>query len=309
MQQSSGVKVHVAPYNHQADNRQYIVPRPDRWLRNAATKVGSALGRSWKSFSKCLPQHNEPCGTCATTPCASSNNLPPQQKTLHLSMCMDRTRRRKIVHQDRVDSFKTDRQLLCFLQKQYTAHSSRFPNLLRLKSVEKIVFVKYLLPMNGIIDVQRCNSTRPNQKNCYCIPPPKKVGVEYDYRPSPPKTHPPISPEYLASWFTCTKDIPKVDKDQECWILNRLPKRTCGVLEGRKEDPAEGWGIYFVEGWDRATITLTIFVIFLVASLLFGVLWSKFQFDIQGGFGVSAYIGTVCTLLIAVIVTQLENKE
>ena len=224
-------------------------------------------------------------------------------------MCINRTQRRKIVHQGRVDNLETDRQLLCFLQKQYTTYSSRFSNLLHLKSVEKIVFVKYLLPMNGIVDVQRCNSTRPNQKHCYCIPPPKKVGVEYDYRPSPPKTHPPISPEYLASWFTCMKDIPKVDKDQECWILNQLPKRTCGVLEGRKEDPAEGWGIYFVESWDRTTITLTIFVIFLVASLLFGVLWWKFQFDIQGGFGVSAYMGTVCTLLIAVIVTQMENKE
>lgn len=304
MQRSSGVKVHAAPHNRQSGNQQYIVPRPDRWLRNAITKLGTVFGRSSKSPPSCLPQHNS---SYATTSCSTSTNLSITKKILHLSMCMHRTRRRKIVKQDRVDEITTDRTLLRFLQRQYATHRGRFLNIARLKTVQRIVFVKFRLPMGGSVDVQHhlyCIADPANWKYCECTPPPNKVGVEYEYSPSPPKTHPPIPPEYLASLFTCATDV----HEEDDWILNQLPKRTCGVLQGQKGQPAEGWGIYFLEGWDREIISLLILFIFFLASLLFGVLWWKFQFDLQGGFGVSAYMMAVCTIVISVVVTRLENK-
>ncbi|CAN9272694.1 unnamed protein product [Alternaria alternata] len=304
MQRSSGVKVHAAPHNRQSGNQQYIFPRPDRWLRNAITKVGTAFGGSSKSSPSCLPQHNSPY---ATTSCSTSTNPSITKKILHLSMCMHRTRRRKIVKQDRVDEITTDRTLLRFLQRQYATHRGRFLNIARLKTVQRIVFVKFRLPMGGSVDVQHhlyCIADPANWKYCECTPPPNKVGVEYEYSPSPPKTHPPIPPEYLASLFTCATDV----HEEDDWILNQLPKRTCGVLQGQKGQPAEGWGIYFLEGWDREIISLLILFIFFLASLLFGVLWWKFQFDLQGGFGVSAYMMAVCTIVISVVVTRLENK-
>ncbi|RII23115.1 hypothetical protein CUC08_Gglean011937 [Alternaria sp. MG1] len=304
MQRSSGVKVHAAPHNRQSGNQQYIVPRPDRWLRNAIIKVGTAFGGSSKSSPSCLPQHNSPY---AATSCSTSTSSSPTKKILHLSMCMHRTRRRKIVKQDRVDEITTDRTLLRFLQRQYATHRGRFLNIARLKTVQRIVFVKFRLPMGGSVDVQHhlyCIADPANWKYCECTPPPNKVGVEYEYSPSPPKTHPPIPPEYLASLFTCATDV----HEEDDWILNQLPKRTCGVLQGQKGQPAEGWGIYFLEGWDREIISLLILFIFFLASLLFGVLWWKFQFDLQGGFGVSAYMMAVCTIVISVIVTRLENK-
>ncbi|KAB2107682.1 hypothetical protein AG0111_0g4670 [Alternaria gaisen] len=304
MQRSSGVKVHAAPHNRQSGNQQYIVSRPDRWLRNAITKVGTAFGGSSKSSPSCLPQHNSPY---AATSCSTSTSSSPTKKILHLSMCMHRTRQRKIVKQDRVDDITTDRTLLCFLQRQYATHRGRFLNIARLKTVQRIVFVKFRLPMGGSVDVQHhlyCIADPANWKYCECTPPPNKVGVEYEYSPSPPKTHPPIPPEYLASLFTCATDV----HEEDDWILNQLPKRTCGVLQGQKGQPAEGWGIYFLEGWDREIISLLILFIFFLASLLFGVLWWKFQFDLQGGFGVSAYMMAVCTVVISVVVTRLENK-
>ncbi|CAN9248391.1 unnamed protein product [Alternaria alternata] len=304
MQRSSGVKVHAAPHNRQSGNQQYIVPRPDRWLRNAITKLGTVFGGSSKSPPSCLPQHNSPY---ATTSCSTSTNPSTTKKILHLSMCMHRTRRRKIVKQDRVDEITTDRTLLRFLQRQYATHRGRFLNIARLKTVQRIVFVKFRLPMGGSVDVQHhlyCIADPANWKYCECTPPPNKVGVEYEYSPSPPKTHPPIPPEYLASLFTCATDV----HEEDDWILNQLPKRTCGVLQGQKGQPAEGWGIYFLEGWDREIISLLVLFIFFLASLLFGVLWWKFQFDLQGGFGVSAYMMAVCTIVISVVVTRLENK-
>ncbi|RYO23747.1 hypothetical protein AA0111_g8946 [Alternaria arborescens] len=304
MQRSPGVRVHAAPYSHKSSNQQYIVPRPDRWLRNAITKLGKVSGGSSKSPPSCLPQHNSPY---ATTSCSTSTNPSTTKKILHLSMCMHRTRRRKIVKQDRVDEITTDRTLLRFLQRQYATHRGRFLNIARLKTVQRIVFVKFRLPMGGSVDVQHhlyCIADPANWKYCECTPPPNKVGVEYEYSPSPPKTHPPIPPEYLASLFTCATDV----HEEDDWILNQLPKRTCGVLQGQKGQPAEGWGIYFLEGWDREIISLLILFIFFLASLLFGVLWWNFQFDLQGGFGVSAYMMAVCTIVVSVVVTRLENK-
>jgi hypothetical protein len=55
-------------------------------------------------------------------------------------------------------------------------------------------------------------------------------------------------------------------------------------------------------------LALVILMVFLVASLLFGVLWSRFQYDVQGAFAVSAYMVACCAVLLPVIVTQLENK-
>jgi hypothetical protein len=59
--------------------------------------------------------------------------------------------------------------------------------------------------------------------------------------PGPPATYPPISPEYLASLFTCPTDV----HEEDTWILDQLPKRTCGELAGQIGVPAEGWGIYY----------------------------------------------------------------
>jgi hypothetical protein len=53
-------------------------------------------------------------------------------------------------------------------------------------------------------------------------------------------------------------------------------------------------------------ITLTVLVIFVVASLLFGVLWSKYRFDMQGAFGVSAYMMACCAVLVPFAVTRVD---
>jgi len=300
MQCSSGAIVRAAPYNYQSSNRQYIAPRPDRWVRNAVEKIGSAFGQSTTSSSLGLPQTHTPC---ATTSVSNPHNLPSQRKILHLSMCMHSNRRHKILCQDRVDNFTTDRTLLCFLRAQYTAHCGRFLKLVRLKSVERIEFVKFLLPMGGSVALQGCIPDNTNSTYCDCIPPPQKVGLEYEYSPNPPKTHPPFPPEYLASLFTCNS---KVD-EQDDWILNQIPKRTCGELRGQKGDPAEGWGIYFVESWDHKLISLLILVVFLVASSLFGILYSRFHFDVQGAFGVSAWMIACSSMMLQVAATWLDN--
>lgn len=95
--------------------------------------------------------------------------------------------------------------------------------------------------------------------------------------------------------------------ENDTWILDQLPKRTCGELKGKAGQPAEGWGIYYQEGWDKDIITLVVFAVFLVASLVFGVLWSKYKMDVQGAFGVSAYIMAACGIAISLVAMRADR--
>jgi hypothetical protein len=231
---------------------------------------------------------------------------------LHLLACMHHNRFRKVLQQDRIEAIKTDRALLCFMRQQYARHRGRLLNFLSLKSVQDIFFVKFRLPLGGSVDVRHhdpCCVTvsTATQPACECIPPKGKVEpsplAEYRCIPGPPATYPPVPPEYLKSLFTCPSNV----HEQDTWILDQLPKRICGELQGKAGQPADGWGIYYQEGWDFDVIILFVFVIFFVASLLFGVLWSTFKFDVQGAFGVSAYIMTASGILVTLLASRIEK--
>lgn len=307
MQRTSGIKVRISSYSQHSGNQRYVMPHPSQWIQNALKKIRSVFSSSPKPPA-CLPQHNPPQ---PATACSSTNNTSPQQRILRLLTCMHRDRFRKILHQDVMEKVTTDCTLLCFLQKQYLRHRGRFLHMLSLKRVKGIFFVKFRLPIGGSVDVRHhnpyCISSSAGSIACECIPPPPKVepspGAEYVCIPGPPATYPLIPPEYLASLFTCPTDV----HEQDTWILDQLPKRTCDELRGQIGQPAEGWGIYYEEGLDRDIITLVVLVIFVLASLLFGILWSIFHFDVQGAFGVSAYIIGCCMVFVPFFATRAEK--
>jgi hypothetical protein len=298
MERSSGIKVLASPHRQYAGNQQYSIPRPDRWLRNGIIKLASVFTKSSKP-SPCLPQHSATCTLGST-----ATQHPVQQQILHLMACMHRDPLRKFVQQDRIEDLTTDRELLCFMRQKHVRQRRAFFRLLSLKCIKGIYFVKFWLPIGGSVDV------RPHghcSEPCDCIPPLTKVetsaSAEYNCSPIPPKARPPIPPEYLAMLFY----RPSEAGQDDVWVLNQLPKRTCGQLQGAPGEPAEGWGIYYHESWDRDRITLAVFIILVLATLLFGVLWSKYQFDVQGAFGVSAWMATLGGILIALLVPQLER--
>lgn len=138
--------------------------------------------------------------------------------------------------------------------------------------------------------------------DCECLPPPLKVEpepqAEYRCTPIPPGTSLPVIPAFLKHLIMTPSDIDV----NSVWILNQLPKRTCGQSHGKIETPAEGWGIYYEEDI-FVSILLTV-VLCIFATLLFAILWAKFQKDVQGGFGVSSFVITACGSLMAVLVAR-----
>ncbi|KAF2789283.1 hypothetical protein K505DRAFT_204389, partial [Melanomma pulvis-pyrius CBS 109.77] len=280
-----GSRVTATLHSTNSSNQKLILPQPRLWLQRVFARLATTFKRPPSPST--LPQHN-PNTTVTHAP-----QEPPLQppKLLHLLACMRSAQLGKSLHQASIAAIDTDRNLFRLLRDQFRSHRGRFCTLLSLKKVHGISFVKFNLFAGGSVEVRHhspcCESA------CECIPPRARVEPSHraEYRCSPAgplRGGPPVLPDILAHFFARPACIP----EHNVSILNRLPKRICGELQGSAAEPAEGWGIYYQEGWDGDIIAMVVFVMFLVVSLLFGVLWACLEMDVQGAFGVSAYIMT-----------------
>lgn len=68
----------------------------------------------------------------------------------------------------------------------------------------------------------------------------------------------------------------------------------------------EGWGICYKEGWNMMLIARLVFVLLLM-SLIFDVVWTKVNNDIQGAFGVASWIVAVGGTLMVVVLTSVNS--
>lgn len=140
-----------------------------------------------------------------------------------------------------------------------------------------------------------------NGRSCECLPPEDMVEpspqAQYRCKAGPPPTYPPVLPDYLLHLFTS----PSCINENETWILGQVPKRTRGQLYGTAHQPAEGWGIFYQEGWDMMKVAWFFVIICILGSLVFGVLWSVYQKDVQSAFGISAWWVTAGGSMLALL--------
>lgn len=87
-------------------------------------------------------------------------------------------------------------------------------------------------------------------------------------------------------------------------MLCSIPKKLEGRLMGQLHAPVFGWGIHFREGWHWNRIWAAMLVLFVLGSLVFAVLWTVFQHDIQGAFGVASWWMSVGTILLGYAATR-----
>lgn len=80
----------------------------------------------------------------------------------------------------------------------------------------------------------------------------------------------------------------------ESVCLDRFPKKLKEKLKcNGGVNP--GWGLQFVEGWDARKIWL---IIFVLGSLLIGVLWVSYGQSIQNAFTISSYMIGLATVTV-----------
>ncbi|CAI6335686.1 unnamed protein product [Periconia digitata] len=301
MERLTGAKVTSITSHSENTAPKTTGQHPGLWLRNAMESLGSLVNK--RSKQRTLPQHTPNTAVGTSTPGHGSQ----QGQMLHLLSCLHAGRFRKTLAQDRIESFKTDRQLFYFIRDQYRVHRGRIKGLLSLKTVKGIYFTKFRLPMGGSVELRAHNPCCIQPHVCECLPPPSRVepskDAEYRCEPVPSSVWPPIDPHYLSHLF---KD-PTCINENDTWILDQLPKRTRGELQGKVGKPADGWGIYYEEGWDRDIITLVVVLLFIVSSLVFGVTWSYFKMDVQGAFGVSSYMMASCAAMISFVAMKMDK--
>lgn len=160
--------------------------------------------------------------------------------------------------------------------------------------------------MGRSVDVRDHDSVCHNYV-CECLPPEARVKppstAEYLCEPIPPQTFPPIGPHHLMHYLSS----PLCIDEQQTWVLDQFPKRTRGPLSGNPRSPAEGWGIFYQEGWDGEKLSSVLLIVFFFGSLLFGVLWSVLEMDIQGAFGVSSWWLSASGIFLAFLASRTDR--
>ncbi|KAF2830962.1 hypothetical protein CC86DRAFT_282182, partial [Ophiobolus disseminans] len=294
-------KVVASSHNPGTSDQRYILRVPT-WLGNATQKLSAPFAQS-KVPPPCLPQHTNQVTTSACIPTGAN---PPQRQSLHLMACMQSGRYRRTVHQDRIDDITTDRALFCFMAKQLAKRRGYIRRAFSLQCIQGLYFVKFRLWSNGNVEVhdhEPCCTSSPTAQ-CECIPPATKVepaaNAEYRCTPAGPlDVWPPILSQQLMHMLTS----PACIHEDETLVLDQLPKRTRGEMEGKVRRPAEGWGLHYREGQDFE-ILMGVVAIGLVASFVFAVLWAQFRHDVQGAFSVASYVVTAVAAVVALIVNR-----
>jgi hypothetical protein len=97
------------------------------------------------------------------------------------------------------------------------------------------------------------------------------------------------------------------DYEDELITYERLPKkRGLKLRVGQRADVGIGWGIHLVEGFLAYKIWSFFTSFFVVVSLIFGIAWAARKGDVQGAFGIAAYISALSTMIIGCCIAYLE---
>ena len=314
----------VVRYQRGSENQRYTGGILT-WLLRISRSVLRAF--KWQSRDQTgLPRHNG--GGIAMATVVPNTSGPHQQPTLHLMACVHRTRNNTVLLQNNVSSIDNDRALFSILKSRISRRRNRMLRAISCRSIQGIFFSKvskpiihskhqdhnltkeqFLLFNSASIEVRHhipsCQWPSSQPGECNCVPPPRKVhpspAAEYRCNLSwRPDNWPLVGPQTLLHMLKCPDKI----NDKSTWIFNLVPKRFIGELKADLDHPTEGWGFYFQEGWDFDLIITISFVVFILGSLLFGICWSVLKHDIQGAFGVSAYMVTACGLFVAFVVSK-----
>jgi hypothetical protein len=207
----------------------------------------------------------------------------PSDEALFLPVCIEKPNGSTILIQINVAGITSDSYLFACLRQHYLSIRGRWVPYLKFHRLECINFVQFELWPSDEVDVQPFYDQR-------AVPPPS-MADEYEFAAAP--VIPPISSSRLMHLW---KSPGHPDgSGQTC--LDRFPKRRRERLYvSLGERPAIGWGIHLVEGLDWVLIWMLIFIVVLIGSFVFRIMYSVLDHDIQSAFAISSYVISFFTL-------------
>lgn len=180
----------------------------------------------------------------------------------------------KLAHLD-MSSHKitSDRDLALALRNHYFRVNQKWYRTLKLRGLSTLEFVQFEVHQNRFADIRKCPDMPPLAAKDYAFEPGELV--------------PPVGPTYLLHLFKHPEDY-----DGELITYLRVPKKSGRLSIGT------GWGIHLVEGFLPARVWMLLSGLFALASLVFGVVWAWKKQDVQGAFGVAAWICGLAVLSV-----------
>jgi hypothetical protein len=265
-------------------------------LQHAFTKAISLVQESRQLISQSsaaqLPEHNRnknaTIGKCQTI----SDSVGVHD---YLLLCIPFMRWATKLCQVEICQIKSDYDYFRLLRWYYGSKRGSFLSFLQLKKVNALHFAKACTcPPDPALRDQVCSDTQ--QFELYrddfvdvrivpSIPPTWVGGVEYSYNLSSSDVIPPIGPNLLLHFFE-HPDHASVRPS----LFSKIPKKKRSKLVPCPVNGSSaGWGILIVEGFNWNTFFLYSILGFLLCAT-FGTTWAILKNDVQGGFGISAYL-------------------
>jgi hypothetical protein len=109
---------------------------------------------------------------------------------------------------------------------------------------------------------------------------------------------PPITVDHMMHLFNSCPSAHASSVNK--FYLERIPRKKVEPLSFRPDRASGniGWGLHFVESLNTSLAVTVMFTVSLVIGLVFAIVWSVLEIDVQGAFGVAAYITSLATLAV-----------
>jgi hypothetical protein len=204
----------------------------------------------------------------------------------------------KIVHLDvNAGRIRSDKDLALVLREHYEQLNRRWFNWARLRSLATIEFVQFEVHRNRFADIRATPSMPPVSTPSASSPSSTKKSLSPSQQPytfEPIELLPPVGSTYLLHLFKHPSDY-----DGELITYLRSPKRR------ERLDCGMGWGINLVEGFVAQRVW-TVALLLGVGSGMFATLYTLKFGDIQGAFGVAAWMLSIGGLVMGGLQAWLE---
>ncbi|KAK4574316.1 hypothetical protein LTR86_002077 [Recurvomyces mirabilis] len=251
---------------------------------NRPFSPNSSLGMppsSQTSMSSLGMSRGSPIGNGKTKPSRTSTDLPayrpfdfPAEPPWLLTCATEDRHTPKLAHLDMgSQKIRSDKDLAMSLRNHYFSVNNKWWRIFRLRGLVTINFVQFEVHQNRFADIRKCPDV------------PIAGHTEYEFVPG--DLLPPVGSHYLLHLFRHPEDY-----DGELITYLRAPKKNGRLQLG------VGWGIDLVEGFEASKVWLASSLFFGLGSFVFAVAWAWKKQDIQGAFGVAAWICTLAGLLL-----------
>lgn len=226
-----------------------------------------------------LPTHS--LGTSVIKSTAMSTPRIPGHLEFLLLCIPFKSHANKLLNIDTTTPPTSDVAFFRLLRQTYTKNRGQFRNLFSIRALSEIRFVQFEVFRNDLADVRK-----------YDTIPPTTQKDNYLYAPMPAEDEPPVGTNRMRHLY----DYPEHADEYLLDCFSRVPRKLrerLSVAPGKGRD--EGWGICFIEGvsWPRVC---ALGLAGVLASTVFGIVWTVVRDDIQGGFGVASYMLGVLVL-------------